>query len=124
MQKEKSRINTIFETSLNNLKDIVDVNTVVGNPVKLEGNEIVFPIAKVMFGVLTGGGEYGRITVFKKLDELPFMAGNGSIVSIEPCGFLVKDNSGEYKFVSANNNSLGLSIDKIIDLIKKFKADV
>ncbi|MBQ8197637.1 MAG: hypothetical protein IJZ73_06230 [Clostridia bacterium] len=123
-EKERSRINKIFETSLSNLSTIIDVNTVIGSPIKLDNDEIIFPVAKVIFGVLSGGGEYGHVSVFKKSDDMPFTAGNGSIASIEPCGFLILDKSNGYKMVNVNNNCLDGAIEKIVEFIDKIKAEV
>ena len=55
---------------------------------------------------------------------MPFTAGNGSIASIEPCGFLVLDKTGEYKMVNVSNNSLNCVIDKIVEFVDKIKAEV
>lgn len=111
----QNRINNVIETTLKNLSEIVDVNTVVGTPIKNE-DELIIPISKVTVGVLAGGGEYGKLTIFKNNDDLPFSAGNGAIISLKPCGFLVKDKNA-YKLLSVSDTSYERIIDKITNTI-------
>ena len=112
----ENRINNVIETTLKNLSEIIDVNTVVGNPIKNSDDEIVIPISKVTVGVLAGGGEYGKLSIFKNNEDLPFSAGNGAIISIKPCGFLIKENNN-YKLLSVPNTSYDRIIDKIANSI-------
>ena len=109
---ENNRINKAIETALKNLSTMVDVNTVVGKPIKTENGEYVVPISKVTVGVLSGGGEYGKVGIFKKGSDLPYSAGNGAIISVKPCGFLLKD--GE-KSVDLYDEINGNSIVKMFD---------
>ena len=69
---KNSRINRVVETTLKNLSSIVDVNTVIGTPVNDTQGNVIIPIAKVTMGILTGGGEYGKLNFFKKGEDLPF----------------------------------------------------
>ena len=89
-QKE-SRINTVMETTLKNLSTYIDVKSAVGTPITTKDGDLIIPLSKVTFGLLAGGGEYGKTNIFKKGEDLPFSAGNGAIVSLKPCGFLIKN---------------------------------
>ena len=62
---EHNRINNVIETTLKNLGNIIDVNTVVGAPIKTIDGSLIIPISKVVVGVLAGGGEYGKVNLFK-----------------------------------------------------------
>ena len=121
--KEKNRIKDVISDSIEKLSSIIDVNTIIGTPVNVE-NGVIIPVAKVTFCILSGGGEYGKINIFKNSDELPFSAGNGSIISIKPSGFLVKNNDEDYKILSVSNNNLDGIIDKATDLIKNMTKDI
>lgn len=116
-QKENNRINNIIETALKNIGALVDVNTVIGKPIKTEDNDKIVPISKVTLGVLSGGGEYGKVTIFKSNSDLPFSAGNGAIISVKPCGFLIKDANNDYKFISVDNNPYQKILDKATDIL-------
>ena len=74
--KEKNRINQTISSLIQNLNEIIDVNTVVGSAIK-QDNDIIIPIAKITLCQLSGGGEYGKVTIFSKNNEVPYSAGNG-----------------------------------------------
>jgi len=124
MQTEKrcEKFNNLIETTLKNLSEIVDVNTVVGEPINYENGDLVVPISKVTIGVLAGGGEYGKLGIFKKGDDLPYSAGNGSIISIKPCGFLIKEGE-KFKLLAVSDNAYEKLLDKTADFIMGLKND-
>ena len=121
-QENSNRISQTMNALLKNLSEVIDVNTVVGCPIKMQDGDYVVPISKVTVGVLTGGGEYGKISIFKNSEDLPFSAGNGAIVSIKPSGFLVKEQD-KYKIIGASPNSYEKILDKASDLIMDLKNE-
>ena len=124
MQKNSvNKINEVVSSAIKNLNDIIDVNTIIGKPIKTEEGTTLIPISKVTFAVLGGGGEYGKLNVFRKNDELPFSAGNGAIVSLNPSGFLIKEKNGKYKVLNVNNNSQLAFLEKTAELIKDLCND-
>ena len=114
----RNRINNVIETTLKNLINIIDVDAVIGKPITSNDGTIIIPISKITVGVLAGGGEYGKISVFKKGDDLPYSAGNGAIVSVKPYGFLVNDGLG-YKMISVADSPYEKLIEKTADFIEK-----
>ena len=125
-EKEYNRINKVIESAMKNLGSLVDVNTVVGSPIKTEDGDTVIPVSKVTFGILSGGGEYGKLNIFKKSSDLPYSAGNGAVVSIKPCGFLLKTENGGYRVLSIADNAYENLIEKAAGLIvnSQTKEDV
>lgn len=121
-QKE-NKINSVVDTALKNLSSMVDVNTVVGKPIKTDTNEYIIPITKVTVGVLSGGGEYGKVSIFKDSSDLPFSAGNGAIISLNPSGFLLKKTDGEFKFVSTGGKPYEKILDKTMDIVEKLQGE-
>lgn len=120
---ENNRISNAIETTLKNLKSLVDVNTIIGEPIKTKDGSIIIPISKITVGVLVGGGEYGKIQLFNKGSDLPYSAGNGAIVSVKPCGFLLNDNNGNYKMISISESSYEKLLDKASDFIEKINNE-
>lgn len=118
--EDNNRISNVVDNALKNMQNLVDVNTVVGTPVKTETGDCIIPVSKVSFGVLAGGGEYGKTTIFKSSSDLPFSAGNGTIVSVKPCAFLIKSD-GEYKVLSIGTGNMEAVIDKVTDLIENLQ---
>lgn len=121
-EKEQSRINKVIETTLRNISDIIDVNTVIGAPINSDDGSVVIPISKVSVGVLAGGGEYGKISIFKNGSDLPYSAGNGAIISVKPYGFLIKENN-EYKILSVAQTPSEKLIEKATEFIEKLNKN-
>lgn len=122
MYLQRNKINKTIETTLKNLSNLIDVNTVVGKPIKTEDGECIIPISKVTVGVLAGGGEYGKINVFSKNSDLPFSAGNGAIVSIKPCAFLIKEGK-KYKTLTIADNAYEKMLDKATEFMSQLKLE-
>ena len=122
MESQNNRIESVVENALKNMQNLVDANTVIGQPVKTDTGDCIIPVSKVSFGVLSGGGEYGKITLFKHSSDLPFSAGNGTIVSVKHCGFLIK-SEGEYKVLSIGTSNMDAVIDKVTDFIENIQKD-
>ena len=90
---DKHPIENIMNSTLEDIRDMVDVNTVIGDAILTQDGSTVIPISKVSFGFVAGGGEYscgGR----GASDRLPFAGGTGAGVSIQPMGFLVSGDGG------------------------------
>ena len=76
---EKHPIESLMSTSMESIREMVDVNTVVGDPVKTQDGSTIIPISKVSFGFVAGGGEYsGEV----QLTDMPFAGGAGAGVSV------------------------------------------
>lgn len=113
-------IEGLMTTAMNSIKDMVDVNTIIGDPIETSNNIVIIPISKVSFGFASGGSEFKGETVdeYTKKDKeeaiqyrLPFGGGSGAGVSINPIAFLVIQ-SNNVKLMPVNHSS---SIDKLLD---------
>lgn len=117
-------IENVMRTTMENLKDMIDVNTVIGEPV-LSGDGItIIPISKVSFGFVAGGGEYGLSDMCKvppaAAEGMPFAGGTGAGVSVHPVGFLVVGN-GHVRMLPANFNT---PLDRIVEMVPQLVCDV
>lgn len=110
-------IESIMAQTMSNLKNLVDVNTVIGKPLlSADGTHTIIPISKLSMGFLVGGGEYNEKN---KTENYPYAGGSGAGISVTPIGFLicngishrlVKLSDGESKLgevLSALINSVG-----------------
>ncbi|MBS3969936.1 MAG: GerW family sporulation protein, partial [Clostridia bacterium] len=83
-------IEALMKTAMESIKEMVDVNTVVGDPVETPDGTIIIPISKLTCGFAAGGGEYASGGDDEKGSEnLPFGGGSGGGISLSPMGFLV-----------------------------------
>ena len=115
-------IEGLMTTAMNSIQDMIDVNTIIGEPIETSNNIVIIPISKVSFGFAAGGSEFKGETVdeYTKKDKeeaiqyrLPFGGGSGAGVSINPIAFLVIQ-SDNVKLMPVNHSS---SIDKLLDYI-------
>lgn len=118
-------IEGLMTTAMSSIENMIDANTIIGEPIETTNNIIIIPISKVSFGFAAGGSEFNGETVdeYQKTDteeeiqyKLPFGGGSGAGVSINPVGFLVitQDN---VKLMPVEHGS---SVDKLIDYIPDF----
>ena len=80
-------IEGLMKTAMESIKGMIDVNTVVGQPVQTHDGGTIIPISKVSLGFAAGGGEYWNNRT--ETDGNPFGGGSGAGVSVHPVGFLV-----------------------------------
>lgn len=106
-KEEKQNVNTnidkIINDAMKNLKNMVETNTIMGDPVTLDDGTIVISISKVLVGFICGGGELGNCN--KKSMEYPFAGGNGAGYTIVPMGFLTGKN-GNFNYVSVEQKNM------------------
>lgn len=121
-------IEGLMLTAMNSIKDMVDVNTIIGEPIETSNNIIIIPISKVGFGFASGGSEFSGETIndyTKKEKEeqihyrLPFGGGSGAGVSISPVAFLVVQGSNVKLLPVEHNCAMDRLMDYIPDLMEK-----
>ena len=122
---EQHPIEGLMVTAMNSIQDMIDVNTIIGEPIETSNNIIIIPISKVSFGFAAGGSEFKGETVdeYTKKDKeeaiqyrLPFGGGSGAGVSINPIAFLVIQPNN-VKLMPVNHSS---SLDKLLDYMPDF----
>ena len=86
--QQQHPIDNMMQTTMESIRGMVDVNTVVGAPVMDQKGTTIIPISKVSFGFVAGGGEYDTPRQ-PGPESLPFAGGSGAGVSVQPVGFLV-----------------------------------
>ncbi len=109
---------------MESLKDMIDVNTVVGDAVEAEDGTVIIPISRVSVGFVSGGGEYEccKDSCLSQGSEgrLPFAGGAGAGISLCPMGFLVVGKSG-VRMLPAHVHT---AVDRVIDMAPQIVAEV
>lgn len=121
-------IEGLMVTAMNSIQDMVDVNTIIGEPIETSNNVIIIPISKVGFGFAAGGSEFKGETIdeySKKEKEeqvqyrLPFGGGAGAGVSISPVAFLVVQPNNVKLLPISHSSAMDRLLDYVPDLMEK-----
>lgn len=124
-------IEGLMITAMNSIQDMIDVNTIVGEPIETSNNMVIIPISKVGFGFAAGGSEFRGETLneyTKKEKEeqvqyrLPFGGGSGAAVSISPIAFLVVSQNNIKLLPVNHSSSLDRLVDYVPDLMEKVNS--
>ena len=112
-------VETILQTTMRELKNIVDVNTIVGSPIYGEGCAVVIPVSKVCLGFFAGGGDFPTQAVAKKgapdfdANGYPFLGASVVGVSISPKAFLYMQG----KEVTLLHADCDNTLDRLVQMI-------
>jgi len=106
-------IENLMNTAMESIKQMIDVNTVVGDAVETKTGALIIPISQVSCGFAAGGGEYETATTTQVQGEgyLPFGGGSGAGVSVKPVGFLVVKD--DVRLLTVKGNQLA---ERVVDL--------
>jgi sporulation protein YtfJ len=103
-------IQGLMTTAMENLKEMIDVNTIIGDPVETPDGSVIMTVSKVGFGFAAGGSEF--TLEGGSQDKHPFGGGSGGGVSITPIAFLIVSSQGVRMLHLDENTHL---IEKILD---------
>jgi len=108
---ENNPIGELMQNTMENVKNILKVDTVVGDPIYTPDGIMLVPISRISVGFGGGGVEFNS----KKAGERPYGGGNATGVKIEPMGFLIiKD--GVVRMVNVTPPASN-TVDRVIDLV-------
>lgn len=113
---EEHPIQGLMKTAMENIKEMVDVNTIIGDPVETPDGSVIIPISRVSFGFAAGGSEFEHADEeksTKRNGELPFGGGSGGGVSVQPVAFLVMGNNGQVRMLPVDRHAM---LDRLIDM--------
>ena len=119
---EKHAIGELMEKTMSKIREMVDVNTIVGSPITTVDGITLIPVSKVSFGFAAGGSDFQTKSGKENAPD-GFGGGSGAGVKIEPVSFLVI-RDGSVRLISANaeqQNSVEKFIDAMPDIIDKVK---
>jgi sporulation protein YtfJ len=120
---EDHPIEGLMKTAMQNIKEMVDVNTILGDPVETLDGSVIVPISRVTFGFAAGGSEFETNPVKAKEKDrdksqetvenskFPFGGGSGAGITINPVAFLVVGKE-QTKLLPVESNVL---VDRILD---------
>ena len=123
--QQQHPIDNMMQTTMESIRGMVDVNTVVGAPVMDQKGTTIIPISKVSFGFVAGGGEYAVEDGKQKpvpTDIFPFAGGTGAGVSVQPVGFLVVTDKQVKMLPAQTTGAMERMVDLLPQLIEELNA--
>ena len=108
MNEKKNSISAMMEASMGKIREMVDSNTVVGEPIVTADGVTLIPVSRLSFGFGCGGGDYG-----KQQDKLG--AGAAAGVRVEPMAFLVVKD-GVTRMLPVGTPAI-TTVDRIVEMV-------
>lgn len=107
-------MDSVMRHTMENLKEMVAVNTILGEPVETPDGSVILPVSRVSFGFAAGGTEFQTATSGRREEAQtsPFGGGSGAGMSVSPVAFLVV-GKGEVRLLPVDANPI---YDRLIDL--------
>ncbi len=113
-------IEALMKTAMESIQQIVDVNTIVGDPVETPDGSVIIPVSRVSCGFAAGGSEFTLAEGDKEnanpgeqASALPFGGGAGAGVSVRPVAFVVVGN-GNIRLLPVDGDVV---IDRLLDTV-------
>ena len=110
----------ILGTTIEKIRDLVDVSTIIGDPLYLEGGMTIIPVSKVTYGFASGGSDFPS-----KTNAQLFGGGGGAGVTITPVAFLiVSDGEVTLKHITAYDNAAERVVNLVPEMFDKVTSVV
>lgn len=108
----------LMSTSMEKIKQLVDVNTIIGEPISTPDGTTIIPISKVSFGFASGGSDLPA-----KVEKEVFAGGAGAGITIKPQAFIVVTKDGDAKILELGAKSSPIEglVESAPELLNKVK---
>jgi len=117
-KKMAENLKGLLSSSMEKIRELVDVNAIIGDPITSPDGTIIIPVSKVTFGFVSGGSDLPA----KSQQEI-FAGGSGAGVTIKPQAFIVVKTDGDVKLleVGGENSFVDGLISGVPDLVNKVR---
>ncbi len=112
-------IGNLMNTTMEKIKEMIDVNTIIGDPITSPDGTLIIPVSKVSYGFASGGSDLPT----KKENKDCFGGGSGAGVTIQPVAFLTV-YQGDVRLISVDQEegTADKLVNMIPDVLKKVKG--
>ena len=112
-------IGSLMDNTMEKIKEMIDVNTIIGEPITSPDGTLIIPVSKVSYGFAAGGSDLPT----KKENKDCFGGGSGAGVTIQPVAFLTV-YQGDVRLVSVDREegTADKLVNMIPDVLKKVKG--
>ena len=121
MKDKSSSAAGILESTIEKVKDLVNVSTIIGEPISAQGGVSIIPVSKVTYGFASGGSDFPS-----KSNQEIFGGGGGAGVTITPVAFLViyKYGNVEIKHITAFDNAAERMVSLVPEMFDKVNVAI
>ena len=119
MDSKKTPVHEILGISIDKIREMADVNAIIGEPLALADGTTIIPVSKISYGFASGGSDLPS-----KYDKDLFGGGAGAGVSIKPEGFLVISPAGEAKMITMDsaNDPISSAVSAVPAIVEKVQG--
>ena len=113
-----TKVKDLIASSIGKIHELSDADTIIGDPIKIDGNITIIPVSKISYGFAAGGSDLPS-----KSDKELFGGGSGAGMSIQPLAFIVINN-GEIKLLElgSGNSPANTIVNAVPELITKIQG--
>ena len=108
-----NEISDVMKETMSKIKEMVDVNTIIGQPIQAEGMTLI-PVSRLSFGFASGGSDFATKNQKPEADNA-FGGGSGAGVNIAPVAFLIV--KGDSVKLLPVNPPAGTTVDRVVELV-------
>lgn len=126
---QETKLSQIISTSLSQIREVVDANTIIGQPIQSDNGSgtVIIPVSKVSVGFASGGVDYFGKNTVPADNNANFGGGGGTGMSVSPVGFIVIKADGSVEMLNVNSNSdtgdaIAAIIEKSPEIFDKIKS--
>lgn len=112
------KLQGVMNTSMEKIRDLVDVDSIIGTPISCPDGTIIVPVSRVSFGFISGGSDLPA-----KITKEVFAGGSGAGVTIKPQAFLVIKKDGDVVLLETGRitNFVDGLVGNVPDMVSKIK---
>lgn len=120
MASSENKLQEIIQSSLENIRSMIDANTVIGNPISTPSGTVIIPVSKISMGFASGGMDFnGKNEEAMRARLQNFGGGGGTGLSIAPVGFLVVGADGNVDMINVGMEAQNGAIEQVAGVIER-----
>ncbi len=120
MATSENKLQEIIASSLENIRSMIDANTVIGDPISTPSGTVIIPVSKISMGFASGGMDFnGKNEEALRAKLQNFGGGGGTGLSIAPVGFLVVGADGRVEMINIGMDTPNGAIEQVADVIER-----
>ncbi len=120
--EESNKMREMIDASLSNIKNLLDANTIIGDPIVTESGTTIIPVSKISVGYVSGGLDYNKKKGEKDQDKnapANFGGGGGTGISVSPVAFIVINGEGKAEMLNIASSGSPDAASQIVNLVDR-----